>query len=316
MLLSLVFLHLSPSSAVLDEGYRRALAVPSNRLFPQFDLAQHGGLLEASAGEVQWAAFYSDCLHEVLPVTDGARVTLAWELFAYPADAALNLPAQTASLPNGADSLLHALRLALDSNSFFVNGGRLGFPLQDVPAMLKGADAALVHVLQALGLRFQLLRVWQDDSEETCGGWEPPVADAEPSRKALFVSAIQPASLHVPSDEGEAYHEAESSWLEEEMCAKIDCSIVWLGGQEDIQDWTVGAAYRFYFGNYPTSVHEFYCTLGLVAEIPPYDERPDRTAAQLAWAGAGAAARRGGSGDGGGGSASPASPASKKAKTG
>lgn len=29
--------------------------------------------------------------------------------------------------------------------------------------MLKGADAALVHVLQALGLRFELLRVWQDD---------------------------------------------------------------------------------------------------------------------------------------------------------
>lgn len=35
--------------------------------------------------------------------------------------------------------------------------------MQDVPAMLKGADAAIVHVLQALGLRIELLRVWQDE---------------------------------------------------------------------------------------------------------------------------------------------------------
>lgn len=38
----------------------------------------------AAAGEVQWAAFYPDCLHEVLPVTEGARVTLAYELFVSP----------------------------------------------------------------------------------------------------------------------------------------------------------------------------------------------------------------------------------------
>lgn len=50
--------------------------------------AQHAACLPScspqAAGEVQWAAFYSDCLHEVLPVIEGARVTLAWELFAHP----------------------------------------------------------------------------------------------------------------------------------------------------------------------------------------------------------------------------------------
>ena len=146
-------------SAVLDESYRQALAVPASRLFTQLDLAAHGGVLEAvrrlllpdaalltaqlhtlnvygpggffrghrdtprgnprfvgslvlclpvahmggglrvrhggrsvvyewgagaAAGEVQWAAFFSDCLHEVLPVESGARVTLSWELFAHP----------------------------------------------------------------------------------------------------------------------------------------------------------------------------------------------------------------------------------------
>ena len=30
---------------------------------------------------VQWAAFYSDCEHEVLPVTSGYRVTLTYNLY-------------------------------------------------------------------------------------------------------------------------------------------------------------------------------------------------------------------------------------------
>lgn len=33
------------------------------------------------AKSVQWAAFYSDCEHEVLPVSDGYRVTLTYNLY-------------------------------------------------------------------------------------------------------------------------------------------------------------------------------------------------------------------------------------------
>jgi hypothetical protein len=38
------------------------------------------GLLEGAAGRLAWAAFFSDCEHEVLPVTSGHRVTLAFNL--------------------------------------------------------------------------------------------------------------------------------------------------------------------------------------------------------------------------------------------
>lgn len=31
--------------------------------------------------DIQWAAFYSDCEHEVLPVTSGYRVTLTYNLY-------------------------------------------------------------------------------------------------------------------------------------------------------------------------------------------------------------------------------------------
>ena len=36
--------------------------------------------------EIQWAAFYSDCEHEVLPVTSGHRVTLTYNLYFGTAD--------------------------------------------------------------------------------------------------------------------------------------------------------------------------------------------------------------------------------------
>lgn len=34
-----------------------------------------------AASSVQWAAFYSDCEHEVYEVTDGHRITLTYNLF-------------------------------------------------------------------------------------------------------------------------------------------------------------------------------------------------------------------------------------------
>jgi hypothetical protein len=37
----------------------------------------------AARGEVQWAAFFSNCHHEVLPVTEGARLTVTYNLMAH-----------------------------------------------------------------------------------------------------------------------------------------------------------------------------------------------------------------------------------------
>jgi len=91
------------------------------------------------------------------------------------------------------------------------------------------------------------------------------------------------------------------------------CIIVWLGGQEAFPEWTMGAIYRFLGGNYPTYPIEFYCSLGIVAEVPPYVDRPG--SARLAWAGeapaaAGAAAAAGDVNAG----ASGSSPHAKRSK--
>lgn len=73
-------------------------------------------------------------------------------------------------------------------------------------------------------------------------------------------------------------------------------------------------------------MHEFYCSLGLVADFPAYADRPDCTSTQLAWAGTAgiASSSRGGGGSAEGpsargsgeGSAGPSSPVSKKPKMG
>ena len=41
-----------------------------------FDFSQHSG----DRSRIQWAAFYSDCLHEVKPVTEGHRITIIYKI--------------------------------------------------------------------------------------------------------------------------------------------------------------------------------------------------------------------------------------------
>jgi hypothetical protein len=65
----------------------------------------------------QWAAFYSDCEHEVLPVTSGYRVTLTYNLY-YDEDP--NIPSRhlgSSSLP-----LYQVFSEALQCQTFMPDG--------------------------------------------------------------------------------------------------------------------------------------------------------------------------------------------------
>ena len=50
-------------------------------------VVQHGGQTvefdwsHQSSSAIQWAAFYSDCEHEIKTITDGDRITLTYNLF-------------------------------------------------------------------------------------------------------------------------------------------------------------------------------------------------------------------------------------------
>ncbi|KAH9808831.1 hypothetical protein Tdes44962_MAKER06250 [Teratosphaeria destructans] len=118
--------------------------------------------LEAKPPCLQWAAFYSDCEHEVMPVTSGSRITLTYNLYL---SAGTGLLAghlrglQPATLP-----VLTELKRTLQKDTFMQDGGYLGYflvhsyphsngtLLRLVPNMLKGADLAMYEALRATNL--------------------------------------------------------------------------------------------------------------------------------------------------------------------
>jgi hypothetical protein len=120
---------------------------------------------------IKWAAFYSDCQHEVLQVTSGHRITLTYNLYVtrglgHLAGAATALDATT--LP-----LYKTLQTALEKPDFFHKGHVIAVWLTHayahstknnnfLPASLKGADMSLYEAAIALGLRCQVVPVIPD----------------------------------------------------------------------------------------------------------------------------------------------------------
>lgn len=122
-----------------------------------------------ASSQVQWAAFYSDCEHEVLQVTAGHRVTLTYNLFLSAGTGLLGGRATNMnpkSLP-----LFKTLDSMLREGSFMPAGGYLGVHLthsyphtdpklyQLVPAMLKGVDLAIFQSLHSAKLRSALVPI-------------------------------------------------------------------------------------------------------------------------------------------------------------
>ncbi|PIA93152.1 hypothetical protein CB0940_05228 [Cercospora beticola] len=125
---------------------------------------------QQTAPSIHWAAFYSDCEHEVLPVTSGHRLTLTYNLFLAPGTGLLAFgrisPPQLLdpkSLP-----LTKHLNSLLGVPTFLPTGGFLGIHLihayphthKDlhafVPNMLKGADMAIYESVTACNLHARL----------------------------------------------------------------------------------------------------------------------------------------------------------------
>lgn len=69
---------------------------------------------------IQWAAFYSDCTHEILPVTEGVRVTITYNLFVDSMTLQDHLTSTTTNF-------LEELSKAISEPGFMSQGGILGF---------------------------------------------------------------------------------------------------------------------------------------------------------------------------------------------
>ena len=76
----------------------------------------------SSTAATQWAAFYSDVKHEVLPVTSGHRITLTYNLYHTPAATPLSSALNITTHP-----FYQELKASLQNPHFMRKGGTLGF---------------------------------------------------------------------------------------------------------------------------------------------------------------------------------------------
>lgn len=158
------------------------LVVRHNEREARLDLASD------DPSEVAFAAFYADCVHEVLPVTKGYRATLIFNLVrkakgkppappSYDAEAE-TLAALLGGWPRGTETAQEA---AIDADGVLWPL-KLVYPLEHAYtpaelafATLKGADAAVARLLAAAApkadveLHLAHLKVWESGSAEYTG---------------------------------------------------------------------------------------------------------------------------------------------------
>ena len=118
---------------------------------------------------IQWAAFFSDVEHEILPVTNGYRVTLTYNL--YHCDQ-LN---PVASLNVTTTPFYQNLKAALGQPHFLREGGVLGFACQhsyvfekskDPKIVLKGSDRMVMLAAASLGLKVAVRSIVRTENDD------------------------------------------------------------------------------------------------------------------------------------------------------
>ncbi|KAF7902857.1 hypothetical protein EAF00_002759 [Botryotinia globosa] len=214
---------------------------------------------------IQWAAFYSDCEHEVLEVTSGHRVTLTYNLYI---SQKIGIPLQKNLVADPTLSPLYEVaRNVLVQPDFMKRGGVIGFYCEHLyahtqedtddimPYALKGIDMTIFNTFQSLGLAVNACPVLcMDDYLE----------DEEHITRAG-------TQLHtVESAFNEEYKDDVRRYLKSEWTHKKYKNVAWLDGRGST---SMPAFYGLAYGN-ESSIMCFHSKAAILVEVPPaYDER-------------------------------------------
>ncbi|KAL8915126.1 MAG: hypothetical protein Q9172_006955 [Xanthocarpia lactea] len=118
---------------------------------------------------IQWAAFYSDCEHEVKEVIAGHRITLTYNLYVH--EQLGGIFRNPSPVHNDSFTLYCRAKEALSNPDFFPKGGTLGFhcehayahanskTVRTLPFALKGIDAIIFSIFADLGIPVSLRAV-------------------------------------------------------------------------------------------------------------------------------------------------------------
>ena len=120
---------------------------------------------------IEWAAFFSDCEHEVAQVTSGHRITITYNLYTV----STSIFRQLRSTDIESFPLYHEVKAALSNKRFLPKGGKVGFFCNHfyaqnhdkapelIPQGLKGIDMIIYAVCHALGLATRLRPIMARD---------------------------------------------------------------------------------------------------------------------------------------------------------
>ncbi|RSM00093.1 hypothetical protein CEP52_009324 [Fusarium oligoseptatum] len=182
-----------------------------------------------SADTIQWGAFFSDCEHEVLQVTEGHRMTLTYNLFwtTYgPASMSDNLKA----LDQESLHFYSALQKLFDCEHFLSDGGLVGFTcahayphtskssMDDLHHMLKGIDMVVYQALKRL-LGSACVTAVLDDAEYLQNRAERGFSDDGEANYDCVSASLRPVLTFQEYDENEepdpstAFPRRDVTWL-------------------------------------------------------------------------------------------------------
>ncbi|GAB1316186.1 Fe2OG dioxygenase domain-containing protein [Madurella fahalii] len=215
---------------------------------------------------INWAAFYSDCEHEIFEVTEGHRLTLTYNLYSVRGNGQLggNYPwLDPTQLP-----LYKTIHDLVHYETAWANGGLIGYNCSHVyphttpsklnflaPDNLKGADMLMFEIFKSLGLKVDFRPVVNDGNFESDNGDKAcPII----GRRLQF--AMWGAIMDEEAFEAECDH-----WDGRPSPSFIDFRDVhWLNDfthEEPQLSWIT-------YGNAPSSIMTYSC-MAMIVEIPP-----------------------------------------------
>lgn len=126
------------------------------------------------APSIKWAAFYSDCEHEVLEVTEGHRLTLTYNLYIVRGNGFLG--GHASALDPTTLPLYNTIRDMVNDSELWKEEGYIGYHCAHIyphtsksklhfmaPDNLKGADMAIYSICCSLGLNVTFRPAFEED---------------------------------------------------------------------------------------------------------------------------------------------------------
>ena len=220
---------------------------------------------------VCWAAFFSDVEHEVLPVTEGYRVTLTYNLYS---NTQLDIPGIVSIVDVTSNPFYNELRLAISNPHYMRDGGVLGFSCHhayvfkdlnvatNLPCLLKGSDRIVYVAVKSLGLPVVVKPVDISTEERKCRFVLPEFTSFKHEPYDCDDRSIKETIQHLFPFSGifeDGFHFSGTHHV---------TKITWC---QQLTEWLPAAAYPTY-GNEP-ACKVIYQAAAILVGIPKWGER-------------------------------------------